>query len=87
MFAAEHFLDLDVFDLQLDGVERALQIGTDRLACLRPFEQHADVVDLPRQAVALLDVLGQAALALQRLLGLALVVPEVLRRDFLLELR
>jgi hypothetical protein len=54
---------------------------------MRPFEQHADVVDLLGEAVALLDVLGDPALALQRLLRLGLVIPETLRRDLSFELR
>jgi hypothetical protein len=87
VFAAEHFLGLDRVDLQFERIERALQVAANVLARLRPFEQHADVVDLLGEAVALLDVFGKAALALKGLLRLSLVVPEVLRPDLPFELR
>jgi hypothetical protein len=54
---------------------------------LRPLEQHADVVDFLGETVAQLDVFGEPALPLQRLLGVGLVVPEVGRRDLQFELR
>jgi hypothetical protein len=53
---------------------------------LRPLEQHPDVVELLREAVAQLEVFGEAALPLQRLLRLGLLVPEIGRGDLLLEL-
>jgi len=86
VLAAEHFLGLDCVDLQFERVERALQVAEDLLARLRPFQQHADVVDFLGEAIALLDVFGKAALALQRLLRLGLVVPEGLRPDLPFEL-
>jgi hypothetical protein len=86
VFAAQHLLGLRGFDLRLERHERLLEIGRDILAALRPLEQHADVADLVRKAVAQLDVFGEPALALQGLLRLGLVVPEIRRRDFLFEL-
>lgn len=86
VLAAEHLLCLDGFDLLLQRVERALQVGLDRLSTLRPFEQYADVVDLLSEAIALLEILSQAALPLQRLLRVGLVVPEIRRGDLLFEL-
>ena len=67
-------------------IERTLQIGFHRLSTLRPFEQHADVVHLLAEAVALLEIFGETALPLQRLLRLGLVVPEIRRGDLLFEL-
>ena len=87
VLAAEHLLDFGGLDLRLERVERALQVGGHVLALLRPFEQHADVVDLLGEAVAELDVFGEPALALQRLLRVGLVVPEVRRGDLQFELR
>jgi hypothetical protein len=86
VLAAEHFPGLDGLDLFFERVERALEVGFDVLTGLRPFEQHAEIVDLPAQAVALFDVFGEAALALECLLRLRLVVPEIRRRDLLFEL-
>jgi hypothetical protein len=87
VFAAQHLLGFRGVDLLLERVERVLQVGGDILAALGPFEQDADVVELPGQAVAQLEIFGEPALALQRFLRLGLVVPEVRRRDFLFELR
>jgi hypothetical protein len=54
---------------------------------VRPLEQHADVVDLPAKAVALLEIFGEAALTLQDLLCFGLVVPEIGVGDAAFELR
>jgi hypothetical protein len=87
VLAAEHLLRFNGVDLGRESVERLRQIPRDLLAALAPFEQDADVVDLLREAVALLEILSEAALALQRLLGLGLVVPEIGRGDSAFELR
>jgi hypothetical protein len=87
VIAAEHLLRFRGLDLMLERVDRALEIGTDVFAALRPLEQHSEVVDLPGKAVAKLDVFGQPPLALQRLLGFGLVVPEIGGGDLLFELR
>jgi hypothetical protein len=86
VLAAEHLLGFGGVDLRFERVERALEIGGDLLAALAPLEQDADVVDLAGEAVAQLEVFRQAALPLQRLLRLGLVVPERGRGDFLFEL-
>jgi hypothetical protein len=86
VLAAQHLLGFGGVHLRLEGVERAPEIGGDVLAALRPFEQDADVVDFAGEAVAQLEVFRQAALPLQRLLRLGLVVPETGRGDFLFEL-
>jgi hypothetical protein len=87
VLAAQHLLGFGRVDLLFEGVERLLQIGGDILAAFGPFEQHADVVELLGEAVAKLEVFRQPALALQRLLRLGLVVPEIRGGDFLFELR
>jgi hypothetical protein len=86
VLAAEHLLGLGGVDLVFERIERLGEIVGDVLAALRPLEQDADVVELFREAVAELEVLGQPPLALQGLLRFGLVVPEVGRGDLLFEL-
>jgi hypothetical protein len=86
VLAAQHLLGLGGVHLLFKGIQRLDEIGGDVLATLRPFDQHADVVDLLRQAGAQLAVLGEASLALQRLLRFGLVVPEGRRGDLLFQL-
>jgi hypothetical protein len=87
VLAAEHLPGFDGVDLGLEGVERPLEIRRYILAAARPFEQHADVVDLLAKAVALLQILGQTALPLEGLLCFGLVVPEIGGGDPVFELR
>jgi hypothetical protein len=87
VFAAQHLLGFCGIDLRLDRVERALEISGHVLTRLRPFEQHAEVVDLFREAVAQLDVFRETALPLQGLLRFGLVVPETGVGDLAFELR
>jgi len=87
VLAAEHLLGFDRIDLRFECIERARQVAADILAAARPFEQDADVVDLLREAVALLEIFGQAALPLEGLLCLGLVVPEIGGGDAAFELR
>jgi hypothetical protein len=86
VLAAEHLLGFGGVDLRLEGVDRLLEIGADVLTALRPFEQDAEVVGFLGQAVAQLDVFGEAALPLQGFLRLGLVVPEIRRGDLSFEL-
>ena len=81
MLAREHFLDLGRLDLRLDPVERARQVAGHVLAVLRPLDEDAGVVDPLGERVAQLDVVGEPALALQRLLRDGLIVPEIRRGD------
>ena len=66
-----------------ERVEGLAQIGGDIFATLGPFEQDAEIVDFLGEAVAKFDVFGEAALPLERLLRLFLVVPEIRRGDLL----
>jgi len=70
--------------LHFERIERALEIGGDVFALLRPVEQDAKVVDLLGQAVAELEVFGEPPLAQEGFLGFGLFVPEVGRGDLLL---
>jgi hypothetical protein len=87
VLAAEHLLGLGGLHLLLERVERPGEIARHVLAGLRPFEEHAEVVDLPGQAVAQLEILGEPALPLEGLLRLGLMVPEGGGGDLLFELR
>ena len=58
-------------------VESAAEILRDRLACFGPFDQHLQIVELALQRVTQLDVFLEPAAALQDLLRVGLVLPEV----------
>ena len=81
VLAAEHLLDLGGLDFALRARRARAADRADVLALPGPFEQHAEVVELAGQRVAQLDFVGQPAAALQRLLRLGLVLPEVGRGD------
>jgi hypothetical protein len=46
VLAAEHLFDLGSFDFMFEGVEPALEIDAHVLTLLRPFQEHAEVVNL-----------------------------------------
>jgi hypothetical protein len=81
VLAAEHLLDFGGLDLGLERVERLLQIGADLFAGFCPLEQDAEIVDLADDGVAERDLVDQLTPSLQRALRLALILPEVRRRD------
>jgi hypothetical protein len=83
VLTAQHLLGVRGVDLVLERVEGVGEIGGNVFSPLCPLEQHPDVVDLLRQAVAELDVFGEAALPLQCLLRFGLVVPEIRSGDLL----
>ena len=83
MFAAQHLFGFRGVDLLFERIEGLGQVGGDFFTALRPLEQDTDVVDFLGEAVAKLDVFGQAPLTLQGFLRLGLVVPEVGRGDLL----
>jgi hypothetical protein len=87
VLAAEHLPGLDGIDLRFERIERLHQVSRHVLAALTPFEQDADVVDLLAKAVALLEIFGEASLALEGFLGFSLVVPEIGGGDPAFELR
>jgi hypothetical protein len=87
VLAAEHLLGFDGVDLRFERIERARQVAADILAAARPFEQDPNVVDLLAEAVALLEIFGKAPLALEGLLGVGLVVPEIRGGNAAFELR
>jgi hypothetical protein len=82
---AEHLLDLTGFDLDVERVERLLEVGHHVLAGLRPLDQDREVVDAPGQRIAEIDVFADPLAPPQRGLGVGLVVPEVGRGNPRLE--
>jgi hypothetical protein len=77
VLAAQHLLDLGRFDLLFKRIEPALQLAAHVLALLRPIEQHAEVVEFLGERIPQIDVVGDAAAALERLLCLGLIFPEI----------
>jgi hypothetical protein len=76
VFTAEHLLHLGGFDLLLQVVEPALQIGTDVLPSLGPFHEHGEIVHAAAQRITQRDVVFDSAAALHHLLRVGLIVPE-----------
>jgi hypothetical protein len=81
VLAAQHLLHLSRVDLGLECVESIRQVAGDIFATLRPFDQHAGVVDPPLERVTQLDVLAEALTTPQYRLRLGLIVPEIRRAN------
>ena len=80
VLAAEHLLDLAGLHFLLERVERLTELGVDRLARLGPFDEHGEIVALLLERRHQLVVLLQATAALQDLLRVRLIFPEIGRR-------
>jgi hypothetical protein len=81
VLAAEHRLDLGGIHLGFESVQRPRQIGGNALTLFRPLEQDAEVIELPLDRPAELDLVGENAPASEDLLRLALVLPEIRGRE------
>jgi len=77
VLAAEHLLDLGGLHLLIQRVERLRELGVDRLAGLRPLDQHGEVVALFRERARKVAILLEPPPALQDLLCFGLVFPEI----------
>jgi hypothetical protein len=77
VLATQHLLDLGRLHLLVERVERLAELRVDRLACLDPFGQHAEIVALLPQRGEQIAVLLQAPAALEDLLRFGLIFPEV----------
>jgi hypothetical protein len=84
VLAAEHLLGFAGLDLRRQLVERLAEVVPDGLASLGPLDEDVEVVELALQRVAELDVFLEPATALQQLLRVGLVFPEVRSGDALL---
>ena len=74
---------MDVATVRLDA---ALEVDRDVLALFRPFDEYAQVVRLLAQGLGKRAVVFDALAALQDLLRVGLVFPEVGRGDAGLEI-
>src|SRR5436190_18727553 len=90
VLATEHLAGLGAFNLLLELVERAREVGRDVFAGAGPLDQHADVVGAPPERFQQRPIFFEAPAALHDLLRFGLVAPEVRRRGprlYLAELR
>ena len=85
VLAAEHLLDLAGLHFLIERLERLRELGVDRLAGLRPFDQHGQVVALLLERQHQIAILLEPAPALQDLLRFGLVLPEIGRGGARLE--
>ena len=85
VLAAEHLLDLAGLHFLVERVERLRELGVDRLARLRPFDEHGEIVALLLERHDQIAILLEPAAALQDLLGFGLVFPEIGRGGARLE--
>src|SRR6185503_5498750 len=77
VLAAEHLAGFGGLDVLLEVVEALQQVAVDGLASLGPFDEHAEIVGAGLQRVAERELLVEPAAALQQLLRLGLILPEV----------
>jgi hypothetical protein len=85
MLAAEHLLDLAGLHFPIERLDGQRELGVNRLAGGRPLDEHAEVVASLLERHRQLPVLLETAAALQDLLGLGRVLPEVGRGGARLE--
>jgi hypothetical protein len=81
VLAAEHLAGFGGLDVLLEVVEAFQQVAVDGLAGLGPLDEHAKILRAGLQRVAERDLLVEPPAALQQLLRLGLVLPEVRLAD------
>jgi hypothetical protein len=79
VLAAEHLLDLAGLHLLIERFEGLAELGVDGFAGFRPLDEHGQIVALFLQRTNEIEILFQPTPALQDLLGIALVLPEIRR--------
>jgi hypothetical protein len=84
--AAEHRADFTRLDVTAERFQAALEVARDVLALAGPVDEDAEVVRLPAQRLGQRAVVLDLAAALQDLLRVGLVLPEIRRRDGRLDL-
>ena len=77
VLAAEHFLDLAGLHFLVERLERLRELGVDRLAGVRPLNEHGEIVALLLERQHELAILFEAATLLHDALRLGLVLPEI----------
>jgi hypothetical protein len=85
VLAAEHLLDLARLHFLIERLERLRELGVDRLAGLGPFDQHGEIVAFLLQRVNQIAVLLKPPPALEDLLRVGLILPEIRRGRAALE--
>jgi hypothetical protein len=77
VLAAEHLLDLGRLHLAGERVEALRELSRHVFAGAGPFDQHGQIVDPALQRRDELAIVFEAAAALQGLLRLGLILPEI----------
>jgi hypothetical protein len=77
VLAAEQLLRLRRFHFARERLEALAQVALDVLALLRPLDEHGQIVLALLQRVDQLDLLLEATAALEGLLRLGLILPEI----------
>jgi hypothetical protein len=77
VLAAEHLLGLAGVHFLREIVEALGEIVDDRLAGLRPFDEHAEILGTTTQRIIQRLVVLEAPASLQQLLSSRLILPEV----------
>jgi hypothetical protein len=75
--AAEHFLDLGRLNLTVECLEGLAELGVDCFPCLGPLDEDGQVVAFLPERVDQIAILFEALAALQQLLRLRRVLPEI----------
>jgi hypothetical protein len=77
VLAAEHLLDFPCLHLLLERVEPGCDLGVDRLAGFRPFQQYGEILAAAAERCRELTILLETAAALENLLGFGRILPEI----------
>jgi hypothetical protein len=77
VLTAEHLLDFAGFDLRRQFVERAAQVVRDRLAGLRPLDEHVEIFQPLLQRLSEIAIFFESSAALHDFLRACLILPEV----------
>jgi hypothetical protein len=77
VLAAEHLLDLAGVDETGELIDAIGQLGANFLTLPRPLDEHSQVVGTAPERVDQLDVFLHAPAALEDLLRVDLVLPEI----------
>ena len=77
VFPAEHLLDLGSFHFTPERIEPERELAGDLLTLACPFDEHRQVVAAAGKRRQEVGILFESAAALQNLLRLGLILPEI----------
>ena len=86
VLAAQHLAGLGLLDVRLEVVETFGEVAVNRLTGLGPLDEDAEIVGAARQGLTGSQLFVEAATALQQLLRLAGILPEIGVGDATLDL-